>query len=259
MGILNVTPDSFSDGGLFEDSERAILKALEMAEEGADLIDVGGESSRPGAEPVSAQDELARVVPIVEALSSKGIVVSVDTTKAEVAEASIEAGAEIINDISAMTASQDMAGVVRDSGAGVILMHMRGTPKTMQLETEYDNLTEEVVGYLRERLDYATSVGIDIDKIALDPGIGFGKTSEGNLELIKNLGNISSLGCPVVLGASRKSFIGTLMDLEIDKRLQPSVAIAAIGVMNGANIVRVHDVRETVEAVTIADAIRNLQ
>lgn len=257
MGILNVTPDSFSDGNEYVDKDVAVGRAMEMVEDGADIIDIGGESSRPNAKSVSLDEELKRVIPVVEELSKRNIVVSVDTTKAEVARQAIEAGAEIINDISAMTVDEDMANVVSTSGVGVVLMHMRGTPQTMQSDTSYGDIVEEVSSYLEERLKFALSMGIERDKIALDPGIGFGKSVEGNLKLIKNLKEFSKLGCPVMLGASRKSFIGSVTDLDISERLNPSVASAVVGVLNGASIVRVHDVRESKEAVSIANAIKN--
>ena len=256
MAILNVTPDSFSDGNQYVDKDIAISRALKMVEDGADIIDIGGESSRPDAKSVSLEEELKRVMPVIEELSRRGVPVSVDTTKSEVARQAVASGAEIINDISAMTVDKDMAGVVSSSGAGVILMHMRGTPQTMQNDTDYGDIVKEVTVYLEERLKFAISKGIESDNIALDPGIGFGKSVEGNLKLIKNLKEFTKLGCPLMLGASRKSFIGALTDLEVQDRLQPSVASAVIGVMNGASILRVHDVKETVEAIKIADAIR---
>lgn len=257
MGVLNVTPDSFSDGGQFTSIDSSLVRAIEMVEEGADIIDVGGESSRPGAKPVTVQEELKRVLPVVEALAKKGIAVSVDTTKARVAREVINCGAEIINDISAMESDVEMAEVVRDSGVGVILMHKRGASETMQSDVVYENIVGEVSSYLKERLEFATSFGIEKNKIALDPGIGFGKSVEGNLELLKNIDKFCDLGCPVLIGTSRKSFLGNLLDLKTDERLIPSVATVVASVMSGASIVRVHDVSETVEAVTIARAIMN--
>lgn len=257
MGVLNVTPDSFSDGGQFTSIDSSLVRAIEMVEEGADIIDVGGESSRPGAIAVTVEEELKRVLPVVEALAKKGLAVSVDTTKARVAREVINCGAEIINDISAMESDVEMAEVVRDSGVGVILMHKRGASETMQSDVVYENIVGEVSSYLKERLEFATSFGIEKNKIALDPGIGFGKSVEGNLELLKNIDKFCDLGCPVLIGTSRKSFLGNLLDLKTDERLIPSVATVVASVMSGASIVRVHDVSETVEAVTIARAIMN--
>ena len=258
MGILNVTPDSFSDGGLNTNKDTAVSSALRMVDEGAHIIDVGGESSRPGSDSVSEEEELKRVIPVIEELSKKGIQVSVDTTKSKVAEKAIEAGAEIVNDISALTFDSEMAEVVSRTGAGVVLMHMRGNPKTMQagdLDKAYADVVGEVKSYLKDRIDFAQSKGIKKEKIAIDPGIGFGKSVEGNLRLIKELKSFCDLGVPVLLGASRKSFIGAVTGLDVGDRVAPSVAVALIGVMNGASIVRVHDVRETVGALKVLNEV----
>lgn len=256
MGILNVTPDSFSDGGRFMDPSRALERALEMASEGADWIDIGGESSRPGAEPVDSSEEMRRVVPVIEALAKKGLVVSVDTTKATVAEAAIDAGASIVNDISALSFDPDMAGVVARRGVPLIIMHMRGTPKTMQLDTVYGDLMSEVYGYLHSRIEFAMEAGIDPESVIVDPGLGFGKSVEGNLELLGRLREFKSLGRPVLAGPSRKSFIGkTLNAAGPDETLAGTVAVCALAVNNGAAILRVHDVKEARRAATIADAI----
>ena len=255
MGILNVTPDSFSDGGLYLEKEAAIERALEMVEAGADIIDVGGESTRPGAESVPEEEEIRRVVPVVEGLAKKGIAVSVDTTKASVAERALEAGAEFVNDISAMTQDERMAGVVSRYNAGAIIMHMRGTPQTMQTMTEYDDLMGEITGYLAERIEALTQAGIGYRKIAIDPGIGFAKDVAGNLEILKRLGELTTLGRPILVGTSRKSFIGRTLGRDVGERLYGTIATVCAAIMNGAGIVRVHDVDELKDAVTMIDHI----
>jgi dihydropteroate synthase len=257
MGVLNVTPDSFYDGGRYAEGPAALAHALEMVEDGADWIDVGGESTRPGASPVAEAEELKRVLPIVEALAGKGITVSIDTTKAEVARLAIEAGAEIVNDVSALTMDPAMAGVVAGSGAGVCLMHMRGTPVTMQGDVSYRDLTGEVGAYLSGRLDYAVRCGIQADSIIVDPGIGFGKSGAGSLELIRNLSEFGGLGRPVLVGPSRKSFIGRALDLDVDSRLGATLVVSVAAVLNGAGVLRVHDVKEVKEAARMAQAIRD--
>ena len=254
MGILNVTPDSFSDGGAFTDLERAVTHARAMAAAGADIIDIGGESTRPGAVAVSAEEELRRVVPVIERLG--GLTVSVDTRKAVVAERALAAGARIVNDVSALRFDARMVEIVRDSGAGVVLMHMQGTPETMQMEPRYDDVVAEVRDYLAERVAFAESSGIKKMQIAVDPGIGFGKTVEHNLALLSGLEEFVALGCPVLVGASRKAFIGKLLGRESRERLAGSVAVAAWSVAQGARIVRVHDVAETVDAVRMVEAIQ---
>ena len=256
MGILNVTPDSFSDGGRYRSVEDAVSFGLEMVADGADIIDVGGESTRPGSEGVSVEEELKRVLPVIEGLVDGGAAISIDTTKAEVARRAIKAGAEIVNDVSAISMDEAMVEVVADTGAAVVLMHMRGTPKDMQAETDYEDLIGEVYGYLEERIEFALSKGIARDKIIVDPGIGFGKSAEASLELIKRLGEFRTLGVPVMLGASRKSFMGKVAP-ETKARLMPSVAAAVAGVMNGASLLRVHDVRETRLAVDMANEIQD--
>lgn len=259
MGILNVTPDSFSDGGDFLDHGKAVLRGLEMAAEGADWIDVGGESTRPGAEPVSAEEEKRRVLPVVEALSKQGLTVSIDTTKASVAKAAIDAGAAIINDVSAMSMDEGMADTAAKAGAPVVLMHMRGTPRTMQSDTVYKDLMGEVFGWLKARIEYAVSKGIEAESIIIDPGLGFGKSYEGNLELLSRLRELKSLGRPILAGASRKSFIGKAMGgAEVGERLIGSVAASAAAIMNGASILRVHDVKEAKEAARLIDAINGI-
>jgi len=255
MGILNLTPDSFYDGGRYLSARDAITRALEMRDEGANWIDVGGESSRPGAEPVSLAEETRRVIPVVEALACEGLNVSVDTTKAALAKRAIKAGAGMINDISAFSMDDDMARVLAGSKAYCVLMHMRGTPRTMQANTAYDDIVAEVYGYLEERIDYALNRGVKRERIIIDPGIGFGKSAEGNIALLRNLGLFRKLGRPVLVGASRKSFIGALTGDPGADRLGGSLAVAALAVMKGADILRVHDVRETRQAVLMAEAL----
>lgn len=256
MGILNATPDSFSDGGHFFEKNSAIEHGLRMADEGADWVDVGGESTRPHAEPVPVEEELRRVVPVVEALVAKGVTVSIDTMKAVVAKAALEAGAEIVNDVSALSMDVSMAGVCREYNATVVLMHMRGDPKTMQYDVEYDDVMATVFGYLSERIAYAVRHGIDESKIIIDPGIGFGKSQAGNLTLIRNLGELKSLGRPILVGASRKSFIGRITGEGVDNRLCGTVAAHTAAILNGVNIIRTHDVVAAKSAVAVADAIK---
>lgn len=255
MGILNVTPDSFFDGGRFNDPSAAIARGREMLDEGARWIDVGGESSRPGAEPLTAGEESKRIIPVVKALVRAGATISVDTTKAGVARLALEEGASIINDISAFSMDPEMAGVCAKYRAISVLMHMRGTPKSMQSDTEYKDLAGEVYGYLEARMEYAVSRGVDRDKIILDPGIGFGKSAEGNVELIRNIPHFKRLGRPLLVGASRKSFIGSLTGGGPGDRLAGSLAVAVAAVLKGADVLRVHDVRETKRAVLMAEAI----
>ncbi|VAW38115.1 Dihydropteroate synthase [hydrothermal vent metagenome] len=255
MGILNVTPDSFSDGGEFIEPERAVSRAVEMVSEGADIIDVGGESTRPGAEPVGEVEETERILPVVKALVREGIAVSIDTQKAAVARVALEAGAEIINDVSAL-ADKAMAGVAAGHKAGVVLMHRRGGPGDMQSDTLYKDIMAEVFGYLAERIERAERAGIERERIAIDPGIGFGKSVGGNLELLRRLREFTALGRPLLIGTSRKSFIGKVLDNNIDQRLMGTVATQVAALMNGASILRVHDVAAAREAVVMAAAVR---
>lgn len=255
MGILNVTPDSFSDGGLFLDKARAVERALEMCEEGADWIDVGGESTRPGAAPVGIEEELVRVIPVVEALCSRGLTVSIDTTKAEVARQALDAGAAIVNDVSALSADPAMAGVCAGYGAGVVLMHMRGTPRTMQLDTVYSDVVAEVYGYLWSRVEWAVRNGIVRNRLIIDPGLGFGKSVEGNLRLVRDLREFKSMGLPLLVGPSRKSFIGKTLGEGVEGRLAGTLAASVTSIVNGAAILRVHDVKEARQAAALADAI----
>ena len=257
MGILNVTPDSFSDGGRFFDHEHAIDHAKRMVDEGADIIDVGGESTRPGAQGVSLEEERSRVLPVLERLAHElPVPFSIDTTKAEIAREAIEAGAVIINDVSALRSEPAMAELAARHGVAVVLMHMRGTPQTMQQEVAYDCLLAEISAFLQERIDYAVSAGIDANRIMIDPGIGFGKpVPEGNLTILKNLAYFKRLEKPVVIGPSRKAFIGRVLGLGLEEREEGTAAAVAIAVANGANVVRVHDVKMMKRVVAMADAI----
>lgn len=256
MGILNVTPDSFSDGGAYSDKEKAIERGLEMVEEGADIIDVGGESTRPGSRSISRDEEMERILPVIRGLRKQTTaLLSVDTMKAPVAEAALEAGAEIINDVSAFRFDPQMAGVVSKRGAAVVLMHMKGTPETMQIDPQYTDMFYEISWFLKERIEEASSAGIGRERIIIDPGIGFGKSPEGNLALIDNLGFLEELGCPVMAGVSRKSFIGKALNLPVAERLEGSIAAGVLSIARGAHILRVHEVRAMRRAADMADAI----
>ncbi len=257
MGILNVTPDSFSDGGAFAETDSAVAQALRMVEEGADIIDIGGESTRPGAAAVSADEEMARVIPVIEKLSKlTPAALSIDTSKAEVARSAIAAGAEIINDVTALVGDASMASVAAESGAGVALMHMRGTPRTMQQNPHYDDVVGEVSDFLIERIAAARVAGISEDRIAIDPGIGFGKTVEHNLQLIAGLEKFVALGHPVLLGVSRKSFLAAAAaSPEVTDRDVPTAALTALGRCSGARIFRVHAVHPNVQALRVAEAV----
>ena len=256
MGIVNVTPDSFSDGGRFADAGAAVAHGLALAAAGADILDVGGESTRPGAEPVPADEELRRVLPVVEALAGAGHVVSIDTRKAAVARAAIAAGAAIVNDVSAGTHDPEMAQTVAGAGVPVVLMHTRGDPREMQRDPRYEDVVIEVRAWLEERIHVFTAAGVAAERIIVDPGIGFGKRVADNLALIRGLGALHGLGRPVMLGASRKSFIRALGGAEAAAgRLGGSLAAALAGWQAGVQIVRVHDVAETMEALTVARAV----
>ena len=258
MGILNVTPDSFSDGGRFEQVEAALAHALRMAQEGADLIDIGGESSRPGAAPVSVEEELARVIPVIRALrGAVDLPLSIDTTKAQVAREAIGAGADLINDISGLESDPDMAHVAADLGVPVVLMHMQGTPETMQRDPRYQDLMGDIYDSLARSIDRAETAGVWRSQIVVDPGIGFGKQKPDNFVLLRRLHEFLGLGCGLLLGASRKSFIGWALDRSESERLPGSLAAAVSGALSGAHILRVHDVLETVDAVEIAWRIRS--
>lgn len=256
MGILNVTPDSFSDGGRYFDVDRAIAHGLSMIKDGADIIDIGGESTRPGAEPVALDEELRRIIPVVKALGAqKGCLLSVDTMKAEVARQALEEGVSIINDVSALTVDPDMVTVAKRYQAGVVLMHMRGSPRTMQTDTRYADVVGEVNEYLLRRTAEAVSQGLPRECIALDPGIGFGKTSEQNLQLLGNMGVFVGSGRPVLVGLSRKSFLSKVTGCSVEDRLAASLGAMVCAIERGARIVRVHDVRESCQAARIAEAI----
>ncbi|NPA75914.1 MAG: dihydropteroate synthase [Euryarchaeota archaeon] len=254
MGILNVTPDSFSDGGKFIDKERAVQHAKEMIAQGADIIDVGGESSRPFSEPVSTEEELRRVIPIIDSLSDLNIPISVDTYKPEVARAALEHGAVIVNDIFGLR-KEGMAEVIREYDAGVVIMHMKGEPKNMQLNPSYDDVVSEVLQFLRERVRYALDSGIEKDRIIIDPGIGFGKRVEDNLMLIRSLRSFTALGVPVLVGVSRKSYIGKILGTDVNERLEGTLASNVMALAGGATIFRVHDVRENARALKMAQKI----
>jgi dihydropteroate synthase len=254
MGVLNVTPDSFSDGGKFFTVDDAVRRGMKMVEEGADFIDVGGESTRPGSEPISIEEELRRVIPVIGRLAGNmSVPISIDTYKHEVAHRALEEGAVIVNDISGLHADAQIADVVSEHRASLILMHIKGTPKTMQQNPEYDDVLGEVTGYLMEGISIARRKGVE--QLFVDPGIGFGKRLDHNLEIFRRLSELRSLGYPVLVGPSRKSFIAGLLDLPVDQRLEGTAAAVAISVMNGADVVRVHDVREMKRVVKIVDAV----
>jgi dihydropteroate synthase len=258
MGILNVTPDSFSESARFFDFELAVEHALRMEEDGADIIDIGGESTRPGAETVTQEEELRRVIPVIETLAPRlRIPISIDTYKATVARKAVEAGASMINDISGLKFDPEMASVAARAGVPVILMHIRGTPRDMQKDPVYTDLIGEILDYLRDSIRMAENAGVSRSKIIIDPGIGFGKTFDHNLQIIKRLGEFRTLGAPILMGVSRKAFIGKILGgAGPDERLEGTAAAVAISVLNGANIVRVHDVKEMAKVVKVADAIK---
>ena len=258
MGILNVTPDSFSDGGKYLEKNIAINHALEMIDEGADIIDIGGESTRPFSDPVSLKEEISRVVPVIEGIRKESdVCISIDTTKSQVATAALNSGASVINDVSAMEVDQLMVDVALKFDCPLIIMHMKGTPKNMQDDPKYESLISDIKDYLLDRANFIISKGINSKKIVIDPGIGFGKTVENNFEIINNLKHFTSMDFPVLLGASRKSFIGISLNLPEEDRLEGSLAANIIGLQNGAKIFRVHDVAETNKALIIANKIFN--
>lgn len=259
MGVLNVTPDSFSDGGLYLDPKRAEERAWEMVEEGADIIDIGGESTRPGAEPLPLEEELRRVMPVLEALGpSFPVPISIDTYKAKVAEEALKAGASIVNDISGLGFDQDMAEVVAHYGAALVIMHIKGTPKDMQLNPTYGDVLGEIKAYLRERIEKAEKAGVRSDAIIVDPGIGFGKRLEHNLEVFRRMKELEELGKPILVGPSRKRFIGEILGVETSQRLYGTLAAVAFSILQGAHIVRVHDVKPCRQLVDVIDAMMNL-
>ena len=259
MGILNMTPDSFSDGGQFKSHNKAIDHALKMVEEGANIIDIGGESTRPGAEAVQLEEELSRTIPIIEAIRLKSdCLISIDTYKSKVATAALAAGADMVNDISGLTFDHNMASLVAERNVPVIIMHIKGKPGDMQKNPNYDNLIKEVKAFFEVQISIAKRAGIDSGNIILDPGIGFGKRLEDNFEIIRELGQISTMGYPVLLGPSRKSFIGFTLDLPIEERIEGTLASITAGVINGARIVRVHDIRATRRTLTITEKIMGI-
>jgi len=255
MGILNVTPDSFSDGGRFYDQTDAVLHAYQMLKDGADIIDVGGESTRPGAEAISIEEELRRIIAVIQKIRQKsGIPISVDTYKSQVAIEALKAGANIVNDISGLHFDEKMADVIADKGASVVIMHIKGTPKDMQINPRYTDVVKEVSDYLADAVERARKKGIK--QIIVDPGIGFGKTVEQNLELICRLDELRVIGVPILIGVSRKSFIGKILETAVEARLEGTAAAVTASIMHGADIVRVHDVREMRRVAMVADAIR---
>jgi dihydropteroate synthase len=256
MGIVNVTPDSFSDGGEFLDPELAVEQGRRLAAEGADVLDVGGESTRPGADAVTAEEEIERVAPVVEALAADdGPAVSIDTSKLPVAESALGLGAAMVNDVTAFRADPDLAGLCAERRCEVVLMHMLGDPRTMQDNPVYDDVVDDIKAFLAERIEFAVSQGISEERIWLDPGIGFGKTVEHNLELHRRLGEFAELGRPIAFGSSRKSFIGRLTGADVDHRLGGTIASNVIAYANGAVMLRVHDVAPMHDAVAVADAV----
>ena len=260
MGIVNVTPDSFSDGGQFADPAVAIEHGRRLAAEGADILDIGGESTRPGAEPVDAETECRRVLPVIEALAREfQVPISIDTAKAAVARRAFDAGARILNDVTALRGDPEMARFAAEAGAPVVLMHMQGTPRTMQKDPHYDDLMGEIVGYLRQSMARAVEAGVAEDQLIVDPGIGFGKTLDHNLEIIRRLPELRSLGRPILLGTSRKKFIGTILDAAVDERLLGTAATVAFGIARGAHIVRVHDVAAMRQVARMTDALAGRQ
>jgi len=256
MGIVNVTPDSFSDGGLFLDPEAAIAHGRELLEQGADIVDVGGESTRPGAEPVPADVERERTEPVVAALAGDGATVSIDTSKVEVARAALDAGAAIVNDVTALRGEPELADLCAERGCTVVLMHMLGTPRTMQDDPRYDDVIDDIRRFLAERIEYAVGRGIAEERIWIDPGIGFGKTLDHNLELLDRLDEFRVLGRPVLIGTSRKSFLGKLTGREPRDRLGGTIASNVLAYLRGAEIFRVHDVAPVRDALRVAAAIR---
>ena len=257
MGIVNVTPDSFSDGGRYFALEKAIAHGIALARQGAEIIDIGGESTRPGARPVSAGEEMERVLPVIRGLRrALSIPISIDTTKADVARAAVDEGADMVNDISALRFDPAMAPLIAAAKLPVVLMHMQGTPRTMQQSPRYQDVVEEVKEFLQSRIRFALEAGVSAERIIIDPGIGFGKELEHNLALLRGLPALASLGQPLLVGPSRKTFVGKLLDAGPEERLEGSLAAAVAAVLAGANIIRTHDVKETRRAVRIADALR---
>jgi dihydropteroate synthase len=254
MGVINVTPDSFSDGGLFPDADAAIVHGRELAEQGAEILDVGGESTRPGAGGVDEVEELARVEPVVAGLAGVATV-SIDTSKSAVAEAALDGGASIVNDITALRHDPEIATLCAERGAGLLLMHMQGEPRTMQASPTYEDVVDDVKAFLAERLEAAVAAGVAEERIWLDPGIGFGKTLDHNLELLRRLAELRELGRPLVIGTSRKGFLGKIDGSKVGDRLGGTIASTVLAAAEGADVLRVHDVAETAQAVKVATAI----
>jgi len=261
MGILNVTPDSFSDGGLYLDESTAIKRAFQIVEEGADIIDIGGESTRPGSEPVAIEEELRRTIPVIESLAKETkIPLCIDTYKSEVAKRALDAGASMVNDISGLRFDPKMREVVYEHKVPVVIMHVKGTPRDMQQNPVYEALIPEIMDYLKTGMIIARQAGISDDMIVIDPGIGFGKTFDHNLQIIHNLQEFTLLRKPILIGPSRKAFIGRILgDVPATERLEGTAAAVAISIMNGANIIRAHDVKEMVKVAKVADAIKKEQ
>jgi dihydropteroate synthase len=256
MGIVNVTPDSFSDGGKFFDSGAALEQALRLVEDGADIVDVGGESTRPGAVPVATEDELRRVIPVVAQLAKRSpVLISIDTTKAEVARAALDAGAHIVNDISALTFDPSMPAICVAAGAGVVCMHIRGTPQTMQDDPQYADVVGDICSFLKERLASLEGQGIARERVVIDPGIGFGKTAQHNVEILQNISRFRALGRPVCIGHSRKRFLKKLLGRPVDERLFATVGVSVAVALQGAEILRVHDVAATRDAILACQAL----
>jgi len=258
MGIVNVTPDSFSDGGQFYHPEKAIIHAMQLINDGADIIDIGGESSRPGANHVLLQEELERTIPVIQKIrqTSPDTLISIDTYKSEVAIQAIEAGANMINDISGLTMDETMPNIAAGLEVPIVIMHMQGTPANMQIKPRYKDLILDITSFFSDQIKLASNAGIEMARIILDPGIGFGKTIDHNFQLIQNLNEFCKLGYPILIGPSRKSFIGSTLDLPTEDRLEGTSAVVTAGIMNGARIVRVHDVKEIKRVVTITEKIR---
>jgi dihydropteroate synthase len=258
MGVLNVTPDSFSDGGHYLERDEAVERGVELVAEGADIIDIGGESTKPGSEPVPTKEEFRRAIPVVTELRKKtGALLSIDTTKADIARAALDAGADLVNDISSFRFDARMISLVAQKDVPVILMHMKGTPKTMQAEARYDDLLGEIKSFLKERIEVARAYGIKKEKIIVDPGIGFGKRFQDNLALINRLPFLEELDCPLLVGLSRKSFIGKILNSPPLERLEGTIAASVLSIIRGAHILRVHDVKAVKRAVLVAETILN--
>jgi len=256
MGVLNVTPDSFSDGGLYYNKKGAVEKGLQLIEEGADILDIGGESSRPGADPISIEEEKKRILPVLsEIRKHTNAFISVDTTKSEVLKSALDEGADILNDISGMRFDDKMPELASEKNIPVIIMHMKGNPKNMQKDPKYKNVIQEIKSFLKRRVNTALKAGIKRNKIIIDPGIGFGKRLEDNLRIIRNLSSLNELNLPILIGLSRKSFIGNLLNASPEKRIEGTIASSLICILQGAHIIRVHDVAALKKAVTVAEAI----